>query len=358
MPRAQTRPCPSASATPTTPWAPRGAPSRWTRRAPTWPSLREPLVPCVAITSPQDCIFGQSQPFLPRCSARRRRSTQLARCAYVAAHPGARGSARPSRRCTCCTCCSRPTTYGATSPPTGSRTTGRPTRPCCSTRSSRAPRMADRGHRRAATPRARRVRGAHAQQAGRGLARPSAAPLQDWSSAASSGGQRSGGRRLCARRRTSTLGHGVPAGRDLAKTNGSLDLPLADARRGVGARSTRSCARVVAARVARRHARRRRSRRRSRGCAAAVAGARGARDAHASSARRASHGAKPRDGVHRGRAAHGAAAAAALLQGASSDASVVRQLRAQLLLLDLPAVGGARHPHPEQGALLQGHLAA
>ena len=26
--------------------------------------LREPLVPCVAITSPQDCIFGQSQPFL------------------------------------------------------------------------------------------------------------------------------------------------------------------------------------------------------------------------------------------------------------------------------------------------------
>ena len=41
--------------------------------------LREPLVPCVAITSPQDCIFGQSQPFLPRCSARRRRSTSLAR---------------------------------------------------------------------------------------------------------------------------------------------------------------------------------------------------------------------------------------------------------------------------------------
>lgn len=48
---------------------------------------REPLVPCVAITSPQDCIFGQSQPFLTSVIGAVAALDQIARCAYVTAHP-------------------------------------------------------------------------------------------------------------------------------------------------------------------------------------------------------------------------------------------------------------------------------
>jgi hypothetical protein len=48
---------------------------------------REPLIPCVAITSPQDCIFGQSQPFLTSILGAIAALDQIARCAYVAAHP-------------------------------------------------------------------------------------------------------------------------------------------------------------------------------------------------------------------------------------------------------------------------------
>ena len=58
---------------------------------------REPLIPCVAITSPQDCIFGQSQPFLTSVLGAIAALDQIARCAYVAAHPGVRGGARARR---------------------------------------------------------------------------------------------------------------------------------------------------------------------------------------------------------------------------------------------------------------------
>lgn len=49
--------------------------------------MREPLVPCVAITSPQDCIFGQSQPFLASVLGAAAALTRLARAAYLVAHP-------------------------------------------------------------------------------------------------------------------------------------------------------------------------------------------------------------------------------------------------------------------------------
>ena len=49
--------------------------------------MREPLIPCVAITSPQDCIFGQSQPFLASVIGAVAALSQIARCAYVTAHP-------------------------------------------------------------------------------------------------------------------------------------------------------------------------------------------------------------------------------------------------------------------------------
>jgi len=49
--------------------------------------LREPLVPCVAITSPQDCIFGQSQPFLTSVVGAAAALSRLARSAYLVAHP-------------------------------------------------------------------------------------------------------------------------------------------------------------------------------------------------------------------------------------------------------------------------------
>lgn len=46
---------------------------------------REPLVPCVAITSPQDCIFGQSQPFITSIIGAVAALDQIARCAYLTA---------------------------------------------------------------------------------------------------------------------------------------------------------------------------------------------------------------------------------------------------------------------------------
>ena len=49
--------------------------------------LREPLVPCVAITSPQDCIFGQSQPFLTSVIGAAAALSRLARAAFLVAHP-------------------------------------------------------------------------------------------------------------------------------------------------------------------------------------------------------------------------------------------------------------------------------
>lgn len=49
--------------------------------------MREPLVPCVAITSPQDCIFGQSQPFLTSVVGAAAALSRLARAAYLVAHP-------------------------------------------------------------------------------------------------------------------------------------------------------------------------------------------------------------------------------------------------------------------------------
>ncbi len=51
--------------------------------------LREPLVPCAAITSPQDCVFGQSQPFLTSVIGAAAALARLSRSAYLAAHPDA-----------------------------------------------------------------------------------------------------------------------------------------------------------------------------------------------------------------------------------------------------------------------------
>lgn len=59
--------------------------------------LREPLVPCVAITSPQDCIFGQSQPFLASVLGAAAALEQLARCAYVTAHPQCPAERQPEQ---------------------------------------------------------------------------------------------------------------------------------------------------------------------------------------------------------------------------------------------------------------------
>ena len=56
---------------------------------------REPLVPCVAITSPQDCIFGQSQPFLTSVIGAIAALDQIARCAYVTAHPSCSRERKP-----------------------------------------------------------------------------------------------------------------------------------------------------------------------------------------------------------------------------------------------------------------------
>ena len=44
---------------------------------------REPLIPSVAITSPQDCIFGQSQPFISSVLGAVAALDQIARCAYL-----------------------------------------------------------------------------------------------------------------------------------------------------------------------------------------------------------------------------------------------------------------------------------
>ena len=49
--------------------------------------MREPLVPCVAITSPQDCIFGQSQPFLTSVLGAAAAITRIARAAFILANP-------------------------------------------------------------------------------------------------------------------------------------------------------------------------------------------------------------------------------------------------------------------------------
>lgn len=56
---------------------------------------REPLIPCVAITSPQDCIFGQSQPFLTSIIGALAALEQIARCAYVTSHPDAPSERKP-----------------------------------------------------------------------------------------------------------------------------------------------------------------------------------------------------------------------------------------------------------------------
>tara|TARA_B100000787_G_scaffold5649_1_gene4251 strand:- start:1840 stop:6294 length:4455 start_codon:yes stop_codon:yes gene_type:complete len=49
--------------------------------------MREPLIPCVAITSPQDCIFGQSQPFLTSVLGAAAALSRVARAAYIVAYP-------------------------------------------------------------------------------------------------------------------------------------------------------------------------------------------------------------------------------------------------------------------------------
>ena len=49
--------------------------------------LREPLVPCVAITSPQDCIFGQAQPFLTSVIGAAAALARLARSATLVERP-------------------------------------------------------------------------------------------------------------------------------------------------------------------------------------------------------------------------------------------------------------------------------
>ena len=59
--------------------------------------FREPLVPVAAITSPQDCIFGQAQPFLASVVGAAALLAQLARVAYCVAHP-ARGKAPAAER--------------------------------------------------------------------------------------------------------------------------------------------------------------------------------------------------------------------------------------------------------------------
>ena len=58
---------------------------------------REPLIPCVAITSPQDCIFGQSQPFLTSILGALAGLDQIARCAYLTAHPGSAATRQPEK---------------------------------------------------------------------------------------------------------------------------------------------------------------------------------------------------------------------------------------------------------------------
>ena len=90
--------------------------------------LREPLVPCVAITSPQDCIFGQSQPFLTSVlGAAAALVAARALRPYLVGAPRLPRTASPSRRCTCCTCCSSASTMATRRHRTGCRTTGRAT---------------------------------------------------------------------------------------------------------------------------------------------------------------------------------------------------------------------------------------
>jgi hypothetical protein len=57
--------------------------------------LREPLVPCVAITSPQDCIFGQAQPFLTSVIGAAAALARLARSASLFESPGADAERTP-----------------------------------------------------------------------------------------------------------------------------------------------------------------------------------------------------------------------------------------------------------------------
>ena len=51
--------------------------------------LREPLVPCAAITSPQDCIFGQAQPFLTSVIGAAAALARLARSVALIHRPSA-----------------------------------------------------------------------------------------------------------------------------------------------------------------------------------------------------------------------------------------------------------------------------
>ena len=59
--------------------------------------LREPLVSCAAITSPQDCIFGQSQPFLTSVIGAAAALARIARSVYLTAHPECHEPSVPER---------------------------------------------------------------------------------------------------------------------------------------------------------------------------------------------------------------------------------------------------------------------
>ena len=59
--------------------------------------LREPLVSCAAITSPQDCIFGQSQPFLTSVIGAAAALARIARSVYLVAHPECHEPSVPER---------------------------------------------------------------------------------------------------------------------------------------------------------------------------------------------------------------------------------------------------------------------
>lgn len=60
--------------------------------------LREPLVPCASITSPQDCIFGQSQPFLTSVIGAAAALARLSRSAFLVAHPSDADAHQPAEK--------------------------------------------------------------------------------------------------------------------------------------------------------------------------------------------------------------------------------------------------------------------
>ena len=353
--------CPSASATPTTPWRSEGRAFQVDATCADVAISREPLIPCVPSPRRRTASLASRSPSLASvlgaaAAARAARALRYLRRAPRRRRTRAtRGGDR-----TCCYVLLKRFYDGARPPAArAARTTWAASAAVLlNSIFTCGHQMADCVIARGATRAARRVRRAHAEQAAEG--KPSiGAPLPELVRARRSSRRPEWWAPFArAQPNLNAWRHGRAAARCSCADQRVARPALATLDAFWAARRPARALRRVAAASPDGSAAARRAVA-ARGRARGDAGARGARDAHVSSAAVRPRRRPPARGLHPGRAAHGAAAARSRCCRARPTTRASWSTYAHNFSLpDLPAERGARHPHvAQQGALVQGHLA-